>query len=72
MPNGPRREAITMIFLVISNIPLLYFLNKDWFGTLAFTVPGKITLAICAAIILFSVTRILKLSKPIEYNQGGV
>ena len=72
MLNGPRREAITMIFLVISNIPLLYFLNKDWFGTLVFTVPGKITLAICAGIILFSVTRILKLSKPIEYNQGGV
>lgn len=28
MMQGPRREAITMMFLVIANIPLLYFLNK--------------------------------------------
>lgn len=31
MMQGPRREAITMMFLVIANVPLLYFLNKDWF-----------------------------------------
>jgi tight adherence protein B len=66
--NGPRREAITMMFLVIANIPLLYFLNKDWFHALIFTTPGKIALAICAAIILFAVSRIMKLSKPIEYE----
>ena len=57
MMQGPRREAITMIFLVIANVPLLYFLNEDWFHTLIFTTPGKIALAICAAIILFSLTR---------------
>ena len=43
-----------MMFLVIANVPLLYFLNKDWFHTLIFTTPGKIALAICAAIILFA------------------
>lgn len=68
MMQGPRREAITMIFLVIANVPLLYFLNEDWFHTLIFTTPGKIALAICAAIILFSLTQIMKLSKPIEYG----
>ncbi|MEA4846641.1 MAG: hypothetical protein VB106_05335 [Clostridiaceae bacterium] len=66
--NGPRREAITMMFLVIGNIPLLYCLNKDWFYTLLFTTPGKIALAICAGILLFSLTQIMKLSKPIEYG----
>ena len=40
-----------MMFLVIANVPLLYFLNEDWFHTLIFTTPGKIALAICAAII---------------------
>ena len=41
MMQGPRREAITMVFLVIANIPLLYFLNQDWFHALLFTTPGK-------------------------------
>ena len=50
------------------NIPLLYVLNQNWFETLIFTLPGKITLAICAAVILFSFTRIMQLSKPIEYK----
>lgn len=68
MMQGPRREAVTMMFLVVANIPLLYFLNEDWFHTLLFTTPGKIALAICAAIILFALTQIMKLSKPIEYG----
>ena len=68
MLNGPRREAITMMFLVLFNIPLLYVLNKDWFYALMFTTPGKIALAICAGIILFAAARIMKLSKPIEYR----
>lgn len=68
MMQGPRREAITMVFLVIANIPLLYFLNRDWFHALLFTTPGKVALAICGAIILYSVSQIMKLSKPIEYG----
>ena len=71
MMQGPRREAITMMFLVIANVPLLYFLNKDWFHTLIYTTPGKIALAICAAIILFAFTQIMKLSRPIEYGGDG-
>lgn len=71
MMQGPRREAFTMMFLVIANVPLLYFLNKDWFHTLIFTTPGKIALAICSAIILFALSQIMKLSKPIEYGGEG-
>ena len=68
MMQEPRREAITMVFLVIANVPLLYFLNRDWFHTLLYTTPGKISLAICAAIILYAVTKIMQLSRPIEYG----
>ena len=71
MLQEPKREAITMMFLVVANVPLLYFLNKDWFHILIYTTPGKIALAICAAIILFSLTQIMKLSKPIEYGGDG-
>jgi len=66
--NEPKKEAITMMALVICNIPLLYVLNRSWFETLIFSIPGKITLAICAAILFFSFTRILQLGRPIEYN----
>lgn len=66
--SQPKKEAFMMMFLVICNIPLLYVLNHTWFETLLFSVPGKITLAICAAVVLFSFTKIMKLSKPIEYN----
>jgi len=68
MMQGPRREAITMMFLVILNIPLLYILNRDWYQALMYTTPGKIALAICASILLFAITQIMKLSKPIEYG----
>ena len=44
----------------------------NWFHTLIFTTPGKIALAICAAIILFALTQIMKLSKPIEYGGDSV
>ena len=66
--NEPKKEAVTMMFLVIGNIPLLYVLNHSWFETLMFSTPGKVTLAICCSIVLFSFTRIMQLSKPIEYK----
>ena len=66
--NEPKKEAFAMMFLVVCNIPLLYFLNKSWFETLMFSTPGKITLAISAGIVLFAFTRIMQLSKPIEYR----
>lgn len=66
--NEPKKEAFTMMFLVVGNIPLLYMLNHIWFETLMFSTPGKLTLAVCAAIVLFSFTRIMQLSRPIEYK----
>ena len=66
--NEPKREAFAMMFLVLCNIPLLYLLNHDWFETLLFTLPGKITLAVCSAVILYFFTRIMQLSRPIEYK----
>ena len=67
--NEPKKEAFAMMFLVVANIPILYVLNQSWFETLMFTLPGKITLAICAAVILYSFTRIMQFSKPIEYGE---
>ncbi len=63
-----KREAFMMMGLVVLNVPLLYVINRAWFETLIYTMQGKITLAICAAVVLFSFLRIMKLSELIEYK----
>ena len=63
-----KKEAFMMMGLVLINIPLLYVINREWFNTLIFSLQGKITLAVCAAIVLFSFLRIMKLSAPVEYK----
>ena len=63
-----RMEYYTMIGLVIGNIPLLYILNKDWFHTLVFETPGKITLGICGAVIFITYLFMLKFTKPVSYK----
>jgi Flp pilus assembly protein TadB len=66
---GARKEFITMQVLVLGNIPLLYFLNRDWFHTLTATVVGQVVLALCAAAIFISTARVIKLTQPIEYRR---
>ncbi len=67
--TAPRQEYMTMVVLLVSNIPLLYFLNYNWYFTLMFTLVGKIILAVCASIIFLSAARVIKVTKPIEYRR---
>lgn len=66
---APRKEFITMAALVVLNIPLLHFINKDWYTALMHTVPGQIVLAVCAAAIFISFAFVVKLTQPIEYRR---
>lgn len=66
---GPRKEFISMQVLMLCNIPLLYFLNKDWYNTLMHSVPGQIVLAICFVIMFVSMAFVVKLTQPIEYRR---
>jgi len=65
----PRREFMAMVALVLCNIPLLRFLNRDWYRTLMHTVPGQITLAVCTAAIFVSFAFVVRLTKPVEYKR---
>jgi uncharacterized membrane-anchored protein YitT (DUF2179 family) len=58
-----------MVALVLCNIPLLYFLNKDWYATLMHTIPGQAVLALCAVAIFVSFAFVIKLTQPIEYRR---
>lgn len=69
MLQNARNEYWTMVLLVVGNIPLLYFLNKDWYHTLMFTTPGKIVLGVCGAVILITALFMLKFTKPIAYKR---
>lgn len=64
----PRKEFITMVVLVVGNIPLLYFLNRSWYNTLMHTVPGQVMLSITGIVIFVSAAYVVKLTKPIEYR----
>lgn len=65
----PRKEFIAMQILVIGNIPLLYFLNKDWYHTLMHTAIGQIILAICFTAVFISAAFVIRLTQPIEYRR---
>ena len=65
----PRKEFIVMALLVVGNVPIMYFLNKDWYQTLMHTAVGQIILAVCAAAIFISTAFVIKLTKPIEYRR---
>lgn len=69
MLTNARNEYYTMVLLVILNIPLLFFINRDWYYTLMFTTSGKIVLGICGAVILVTALFMYKFTKPITYKR---
>lgn len=65
----PVKEYITMVILLLGSIPLMYFLNKDWYQTLMFTEFGKVLLAICGTVIFVSIAAVARHTRPIEYKR---
>ena len=69
MVFAPRKEFITMAALVLLNIPLVRFINKDWYQALTGTLPGQVVIAICIAAVFVSFSFVVKLTQPIEYRR---
>ena len=69
MLSSARIEYYMMTGIVVGNIPLLYFLNKDWFNALMFTTLGKLVLAICGLVIIVTAVLMLRFTKQIEYRK---
>lgn len=69
MLSSARIEYYMMTGMVVGNIPLLYFLNKDWFNALMFTTLGKLVLAICGLVIIVTAVLMLRFTKQIEYRE---
>jgi len=69
MLSSVRNEYWMMVALVAGNVPLLYFLNREWFDTLMFSTPGKVVLGICGMVILITALFMMKFTKPIAYKR---
>lgn len=69
MMYEPLKEFITMALLLVGNIPLMYFLNKEWYSVLVNTGFGKAILAVCGAVVFVSLAAVIRLTKPIEYKR---
>lgn len=64
-----RTEYFMMAAMVVGNIPLLYFLNKDWYAALMYTTLGKIVLAVCGLAIIVTAMLMFGFTKQVEYRK---
>ena len=64
-----RTEYFMMAAMVVGNIPLLYFLNKDWYAALMYTTLGKIVLAVCGLAIIVTAMMMFRFTKQVEYRK---
>ena len=69
MLAAARNEYWVMVALVVGNVPLLYVLNKDWYHTLVYSIPGKLVCGVCGIVILITALFMMKYTKPIEYKK---
>jgi len=65
----PLKEFITIALLLVGNIPLIYFLNKDWYSVLVNTDFGKGILTVCVLVLFISLAAVIRLTKPVEYRR---
>ena len=64
-----QKEYWTMVVLLVCNIPLIYVLNKDWFETLIFSIPGKIVLALSGLVVVVTAVLMMRFTRPVEYKR---
>lgn len=65
----PLQEFFILSGLVVFSIPMMYFLNKDWFYALINTTGGNIVIAFAMCSIFIAGDRTVSICKPLEYKQ---
>lgn len=66
---SPRREHIMMVFILLANYPILYFLNAEWFSVLINTFVGQIVNSIVVTVIIVTVALAYKFTQPIQFKR---
>lgn len=62
------KDYISVTLVVIANIPLMYFLNKDWFSILTTNPLGKLVIAFTVASIFVATAYVIKVNKPVSLS----
>lgn len=65
----PVKEYITMVALLLGSVPLMRFLNREWYDILVSTEFGKFLMAVCGAVIFISIAAVARHTRPIEYRR---
>jgi hypothetical protein len=60
------KDHISVSLVVAANIPLMRFLNADWYRLLTSTLPGQIIVAITFLIIFLATAYVIKINKPVS------
>lgn len=63
---APLRDLIGITVLSFSQIPILHFLNKDWFNILVYSTSGKLSISVLVLVTFISFYKVIKITKPIE------
>ncbi|MCL2076851.1 MAG: hypothetical protein FWH08_00390 [Oscillospiraceae bacterium] len=69
MLQNPRKEFLTLLIMSVSSLPLLFFLNRDWFNVLINTIQGNITLGVCVFIWVVTTVKMFQATQPIEFKR---
>lgn len=65
----PFQQFITMSVILASGLPVMWFINKDWFNILVTTIPGKFIIALSVVSLFASLNKAVSLCKPVEYKR---
>lgn len=60
------KDHISVTLVVAANIPLMKFLNSEWYRLLTQTVAGQIIVALTFVVIFFATAYVIKVNKPVS------
>ena len=63
------KDYIMVLVLFLANYPLLRLVNKDWYLALTDTTIGKIVIAITTAIVVFTLPRVIALTRNVTHKE---
>lgn len=69
MLNATKMEYFAMLGILAGSVPLLYFLNIDWFNTLIYHEVGKFTQGIISLIALITYFLMVRYTQPVDYSR---
>ncbi|WP_313559188.1 hypothetical protein [Ruminiclostridium cellobioparum] len=62
------KDYVSVVIVVIANIPIMRLINKSWYLFLVTTLPGKALMALTSIVILLTTAYVIKTNKPISLS----